>query len=493
MKGKILSKRTACDPESAAGAPRKFRRAVRLLTMALAATCLSLAFAGCDGSTTSGGGDGEEETLVIFAPTLIIKEDSERREEYQRIFKEAVGCNVEFVTPPLTGFEEKLGIMLTSQEQIDVIWTTGVPSIIHMVNQSFLLPIDEYVEQSEFLNSDEYLARDAIDTTAVEGQVYGIPYKMPMGYVPIINKAWLDKLGLPVPTTFDELNTALRAFVDNDMGGGLTIGTTQQYPYVEQIASYLGFFGVQGGHVTRNENGERFHPFLTENGRQGLLWLQQLYADGILDKEFPTVTESAMRQKLANGNIGMTFEWPAGTEEINKKAQVNGKGDNVNMVAMEPVSALPDTPAYIPGHTLVSWVMSSTTENPDLAFKLIEYLVSPEAVAALGMEEGLDYEVVDGQQVLLDTAAGIVVQQSALSPFKDLQTGIRSTPETVREMEILNAHLCHLPWERENSETDQTASRNILKCITGQMSVDDYLTDLRDELMKFKLIDISEI
>ncbi len=33
----------------------------------------------------------------------------------------------------------------------------------------------------------------------------------------MINKAWLDELGLPVPTTLDEFHDALKAFKDNDM------------------------------------------------------------------------------------------------------------------------------------------------------------------------------------------------------------------------------------------------------------------------------------
>lgn len=33
----------------------------------------------------------------------------------------------------------------------------------------------------------------------------------------MINKAWLDDLGLAVPETVEELKTALQAFKDNDM------------------------------------------------------------------------------------------------------------------------------------------------------------------------------------------------------------------------------------------------------------------------------------
>ena len=198
-----------------------------------------------------------------------------------------------------------------------------------------------------------------------------------------------------------------------------------------------------------------------------------------------------MRQKLTNGNVGMTFDWPVTNEETNRKAKANGK--DVNMVAFEPVFAIEGVEPVIPGHTLVSWVISSTSKNPDKAFELIEYLTSDEAVGALGMKEGLDYEVDEsGKKVLTENASGMIVQQSALSPVKDLQSGIQSTEEAWHEMDILNRYINIIPWERENSESDIYANKNILKCITGQMSVDDYLENLKSTLMKYKMIDVSE-
>ncbi len=467
----------------------KHSRLRRIFAAVLCAILIIGVFDGCGSDEEAAS--NETTKLVIFAPTLIIKDDEERQADYKKIFKEAVGIDVEFVTTPINGFEEKLGVMLSSNQQIDIVWTTGVPSIVKMVNQGFLMPLDDYVADSAYYKSDAYLGMEGIQSTKIENHIYGVPYKMPMGYVPVINKTWLDKLGLDIPQNFEELNTALYAFVDNDLGGSLTIGTTHQYPYVEQIASWLGFFGVEGGHVTRNENGERYHPFLTENAREGLMWLQQLYIDGVLDMEFPTVQETSMRQKLTNGNVGMTFDWPVTNEETNRKAKANGK--DVNMVAFEPVFAIEGVEPVIPGHTLVSWVISSTSKNPDKAFELIEYLTSDEAVGALGMKEGLDYEVDEsGKKVLTENASGMIVQQSALSPVKDLQSGIQSTEEAWHEMDILNRYINIIPWERENSESDIYANKNILKCITGQMSVDDYLENLKSTLMKYKMIDVSE-
>lgn len=68
--------------------------------------------------------------------------------------------------------------------------------------------------------------------TMDDGCIYGLPSGEQMGTAGIgkeedysiftipqfsmINKAWLDELGLPVPTTLDELHAALKAFKDND-------------------------------------------------------------------------------------------------------------------------------------------------------------------------------------------------------------------------------------------------------------------------------------
>lgn len=69
--------------------------------------------------------------------------------------------------------------------------------------------------------------------TMSDGRIYGLPAGEKMGTAGIgkeednsiytipqfsmINKAWLDDLGLAVPKTLDELHTALKAFADNDM------------------------------------------------------------------------------------------------------------------------------------------------------------------------------------------------------------------------------------------------------------------------------------
>lgn len=60
--------------------------------------------------------------------------------------------------------------------------------------------------------------------TAPDGNIYALPsindcYHCSMAQKMWIYKPWLDKLGLDVPTTTDELYTVLKAFKDKDPNG----------------------------------------------------------------------------------------------------------------------------------------------------------------------------------------------------------------------------------------------------------------------------------
>ncbi|MCM1211832.1 MAG: extracellular solute-binding protein, partial [Blautia sp.] len=102
---------------------------------------------------------------------------------------------------------------------------------------------EEYMPNLSKILDEHPDIRSAI--TMSDGNIYGLPAGEQMGTAGIgaendysiytipqfsmINKAWLDDLGLDVPTTLDELHDALQAFKDNDMSAkyyGNEAGTT---------------------------------------------------------------------------------------------------------------------------------------------------------------------------------------------------------------------------------------------------------------------------
>ena len=59
--------------------------------------------------------------------------------------------------------------------------------------------------------------------TNPDGHIYTLPGKKPLRPkgcdTPFINKAWLDRLGLEMPTTVDEWYEVLKAFKEQDANG----------------------------------------------------------------------------------------------------------------------------------------------------------------------------------------------------------------------------------------------------------------------------------
>lgn len=93
-----------------------------------------------------------------------------------------------------------------------------------------LLALDEYVNDKELMPNLNERLNDATNGQAMgvqvspDGHVYALPLlqqdlALYMETPLWINKAWLDKANMDIPTTFEELEAALEYFKNNDMNG----------------------------------------------------------------------------------------------------------------------------------------------------------------------------------------------------------------------------------------------------------------------------------
>jgi len=118
-----------------------------------------------------------------------------------------------------------------------------------------------------------------------------------------INKKWLDKAGLPLPTTMDELYEALKAFKQMDMNGN---GKHDEIPM-----SFLYRDHWRGGHSlamawdvmdhmythTYIKNGEVLYAPQQEGYRKYAEFMHKLYKEGLLDPEVFTQDANVYKAK----------------------------------------------------------------------------------------------------------------------------------------------------------------------------------------------------
>ena len=120
-----------------------------------------------------------------------------------------------------------------------------------------------------------------------------------------IRKDWLDRVGLAVPTTIDELHTALLAFKEQDANGNgdaydeLPMSDRSSLNLIRELAAAWGLvyntmmLDPTTGEVTfwtEVNDGQNFKDFVST--------MSQWYAEGLIDPEFTTNTQTEINSKV---------------------------------------------------------------------------------------------------------------------------------------------------------------------------------------------------
>ena len=175
--------------------------------------------------------------------------------------------------------------------------------------------------------------------TMNDGCIYGLPAGEKMGTAGIgaeedqsiytipqfsmINKAWLDELGMEVPTTLDELHAALVAFKENDMSAkyyGNAAGSTipmstgfDQWCWGQNIF-YAGFGFTNWPNDVINDlvlkdDGKVDFVCASDNYREALTYFHDWYAEGLMDQEMFSQSDTQLISKCSQGYVGVSTWW----------------------------------------------------------------------------------------------------------------------------------------------------------------------------------------
>lgn len=196
---------------------------------------------------------------------------------------------------------------------------------------------EEYMPNLAAILEENPEIRSAI--TMSDGGIYGLPSAEKMGTAGIgteedysiftvpqfsmINKAWLDDLGLEVPTTLDELHTVLQAFKDNDMSAkyyGNDAGTTipmstgfDQWCWGQNIF-YAGFGFTNWTNDVCNDliltpEGKVEFVCASDEYRNAVTYFHDWYAEGLMDQEMFSQTDQQYLAKCQQGYVGVGTWW----------------------------------------------------------------------------------------------------------------------------------------------------------------------------------------
>lgn len=202
---------------------------------------------------------GEKIVLFSFAGWV----DEGKEEILSARLEEDTGMTLDIIVVPWDERITKMAVMVAGGQQIDVTGKSTPADMSILCDAGALLPVNDYIRDSEVFSEENWNGWQYMDSMvyAEDGLWYGVPTRPVQGYIYTINQAWLDKLGLEVPKTTEELTAVLREFKKADLGGnGATIPIAHQFPNSDHIATFLGMWGIEGPFIQEDDSGKRYHP-----------------------------------------------------------------------------------------------------------------------------------------------------------------------------------------------------------------------------------------
>lgn len=275
---------------------------------------------------------------------------------------------------------EAYNLMLSSGNLADVIGYVNAADLESLGRDGGLLDLTDLIDRyapniKAFMDANPKFRTYAMST---DGKIYFIPKNQALKSAEFwfIRKDWLDRLGLQIPTTVDELHDVLYAFRNNDPNGN---GIKDEIPLFDRAGwkmpeEYLYLWDTSIGFYARDGKIE-FEP-LEPNFKIGVGNLIQWYREGILDPEIFTRGPKG-RDILLSANLGgCTHDWvSASTYNVTLKDTIPGfefigiaPPADQNGVVKERVERFPG----------VGWGISSKCSDPVTVIKLFDYLFTEE-------------------------------------------------------------------------------------------------------------------
>ena len=289
-----------------------------------------------------------------------------------------------------TDWDTKKPLLLASGDYPDTFWSNGTITLDDITTyKEIFAPLNEYIDNS--VNIKKMFAEEPNLLNMVsfeDGSIYSLPHRMPLRPVSYqgnyINQTWLDTLGLDVPETLDEFTEVLRAFKTQDPNGN---GQPDEIPFswVAGTSTSFGIYWLFGSFGIANNVFTRIAivddaPVLlqtTENYKEGIKYLSSLYAEGLIDTEVFTQEWGGWAAKCEQSDpiiMGVTGMWTKtatfGAELADQYSVLpplkNGDYEVVYPYNDVELKSFP-----------VTWTMTTSCENPEKVFEVIDYIYDP--------------------------------------------------------------------------------------------------------------------
>jgi len=458
---------------------------------------------GSAGGSPAGGGAGDgaaaEEPLTIQMFAGLYNDMPDMNDAYWSEWQRRLNVKLDVEWVPDGDLNTKMDLLLASGDLPEVLAspTSTKPTLISAVKNGAFWDLTPFLgDFSKYPNLRDNMAKDAYKYLSVDGKIYAVPRsrsRVDQGLR--IRMDWLEKLGISEPKTLDEYAAALKKIVESDPDGNGKIDTLGLIGHGVILAdgdiTFGAGFGATKPHY--DEDGGLMFTKLNPSFTNTVEWFRQLYADGVLPKEFAVMKKTQAEELYKTGraasyirSIWWDKEWE---DSIAKSGQANPKIKQLYLVGPNGDPAV-DLSTGVSGGYYISKKVPE-----EKVWKLLDYFertASEEITdfAYYGLE-GIHHTVVDGQKVLTEQGVkevnttskgagvlayakwGKVVSASGSKEYNDAK---------IKEVEIYDEvgivepfrYILSDTWLKVWPKYEAEWQTVVTKAIVGQITMDEY-------------------
>lgn len=356
--------------------------------------------------------------VMLVQTTGVI--DYNNGNKYTEWLEAQTGVDLEIEVVPNADAQAKLNVTLASGELPDVLAGFNMdPGLIaEQGAQGQFLALNDLIEEYGFWTKKAfYEERPHLLSliTSPDGNIYHLPdinecFHCFLSQKMWIYKPWLDAVGMDVPTTTEEFYQVLKAFKEQDPNGN---GIADEVPFSAQIwdggwhQTFEEFIMQSFVYYDRVSPRNQHFLFLDDNGAiqaayaqpgyaEGLKYLNRLYSEGLIDPNAFTQDNSQIRTLANNPDVNILGATPGGWPGMFAQVQFIADGGRLENWVSVPVLEGPDgfrKAAYAPwGINYGRWVVTSAAENPEVAFRVGDFMYSLDStIRNVFGEENVDW------------------------------------------------------------------------------------------------------
>lgn len=279
-------------------------------------------------------------------------------------FEEKTGIKIAYFNAT-TDFEQRLARATAGNALPDLIFNDAAS-----LGQFIQLGIAEEIDPQTIAGGDQLFQTAWKSTRYIDGKYYGVPTSA-QTFALFVRKDWREKLGLPQPKSWDDIQTLAKAFTTQDPDGN---GKNDTYGFIVPASTTRGyaswfmssFIWQAGGDFVKEENGKFSASLNTPEVAQAMTFMRTMMCDKVTQPGAINATTADVIPSFRSGQSGMFFSGPYHIALFDKDP---GK-DNFEVI---PVAGPKGEATLAEGTTV--FMMKSSIQK-EAARKFIEFMIS---------------------------------------------------------------------------------------------------------------------